>query len=226
MTHQELEILLKERANSLDLKKIAFENLDKIFIENSEVKGFLGGFGKEEIITAFDYFDYRVDGRNNKSLIITKIGLYVENGNYVDKLQPIGYYELETNLDGDLIDDWLVISKEKHLNGLEVIDHFQRMNEKLPKEYLKRNHTQYEFVSYVSLVGTLFLSKDFEGAGHFIRRALVNIESIGSECFDKVYLKHSMSFLQLIGNYLFTNELVSEDLKNVLGEFKNDNSPF
>ena len=221
MTDQELERLLTERVKTFGLKKTAFETVEKILSQNSGGKDFLSGFKQDEIVTKFDGFEYRIDRRHGSSIIRTRIGLYVENQNWIDNLEAVGYYELETDLKGEVLDDWFVIEKEKYLKYIGIISHFQSMNEKLPIEYLKRNHIQYEFVSYVSMVGTLFMSKHFEGTGRFIQRAYSNLENVDSKNFDKDYLKNAKRFLKMISKYLITNNLVSDKLKNELTENKN-----
>lgn len=115
MTDQELEILLTERCMSLDLKKIAFDNLEKIFNDNSSDKDFLGGFEKNEINAIFDRFEYQIDTRYGGSIIRTRIGLYVEDKCQIslDNITPIGYYALDTDFSGVVLDDWFVIDKEE-----------------------------------------------------------------------------------------------------------------
>ena len=221
MTDQELGILLTERVKTFDLKKTAFDTLDKILSDNSDDKDFLCGFEQNEIKLVFDRFEYHIDRRHVGSIIRTRIGLYVENQNWIDNLEPIGYYELETKLNGELVDDWFVIEKEKYLKDIGIISHFQSMNQKLPIEYLKRNHIQYEFITYVSLIGTLFMSKQFEGAGRFIQRAYTYIETTDNAKLDKDYLKESKKFLKMISSYLVTNNLVTTTLKQELTENKN-----
>ena len=221
MTDQEIDILLTERVKMFDLKKTAFETLYKILSENSGDKDFLCGFEQDEIKPVLDRFEYHIDRRHGGSIIRTRIGLYVENQNWLGDLEPIGYYELETNLNGEVVDDWFVIEKEKYLKDIGIISHFQSMNEKLPIEYLRRNHIQYEFVSYISMVGTLFVGKQFEGAGRFVIRAYDNLETVDCAKFDKDYLKRAKNFLKMIGSYLVTNNLVTDSLKNELTEKKN-----
>jgi hypothetical protein len=218
MTDQEFGILLTERVETLDLKKNAFDNVDKIFADNSGDKEFLDGFIQEEIITKFDGFEYRINRRHGGSIIGTRIGLYVENQYWSDNIERIGYNELETNLNGDVVDDWFVIEKGKFVKDIGIIAHFQNMNEKLPIEYLRTTHIQYEFVSYISMVGTLFVSRQFESAGQFIIRAYRYIETVDSEKFDKDYLWEAMSFLKMISRYLVTSNLVTDNLKKKLTE--------
>lgn len=210
-----------ERCKTLEFRKDAFDTLEQIFKDNSNDKGFLGGFERNEIRTVFDRFEYQIDRRIGGAVIRTRIGLYIENQNWLDNLEPIGYYELETSMTGEVLDDRLVIEKEKYLKDIGIISHFQSINEKLPTEYLRRNHIQYEFVSYISMVGMLFISKQFEGAGQFIQRAYSNLEKIDSKNFDQEYLKEAKMFLRMISCYLTTNNLVKDSLKNELNENRN-----
>jgi hypothetical protein len=118
MTDQELEILLIEKCKTLDLKKTAFENLEQIFKNNSNDKDFLCGFERNEIRTLFDRFEYQIVRRYGGTIIRTRIGLYIENKGCVANLEPIGYYELETGLNGEALDDWFVIEKVKYLRNI------------------------------------------------------------------------------------------------------------
>ncbi|OQP59059.1 hypothetical protein [Niastella populi] len=224
MTDQELEILLKRKCNAFDLKQIAFNCLLQIFKDNSNNNDFLNGYTENEIKTIFERFEYQIDRRIGSAIIRTRIGLYLDDRDnvWLDNIEPIGYYELETDFNGEILDDWFVIEKEKYVSDIEIISHFQSMNQKLPPEYLRRNHIQYEFVAYISLVGTLFISKQFEGAGRFVKRAYSYLETISDNKFDKDYLKSSKRFLKLMSKYLVTNNLISESLKQELIENKNE----
>ena len=139
-----------------------------------------------------------------------------ESQSWLDNLEPIGYYELETNLNGEVLDDWFVIEKEKYLKDIGIMSHFKSINQKLPLEYLKRNHIQYEFVTYISLVGTLFISKQFEGSGRFIQRAYTYLEKTDNSQLDKEFLKESKSFIKMMKSYLLTNNLITDNLKQEL----------
>ncbi|MGE8526244.1 hypothetical protein [Chryseobacterium rhizosphaerae] len=213
MTAQELELLLSARVQTFDLKKTAFETLHKILSENPEDT--VGGFELNEITLQFDGYQYLVNKRYSGPIIRTRIGLYVKNEIYLGDLEPIGYYELETDLDGEIIDDWFIIESEKYIKDIDIISHFQHMHQKMPLQYLKRNHVQYKFISYISLVGTLFISKEFQGAGIFIHRALLFLET-DSLSLNEVYLKESKKFLKMISDYLIENNLISEELKQKL----------
>lgn len=140
MTDQELETLLTQQCNTLKLKETAFETLETIFVTSSNDTEFLCGFKRSEIITIFDGFEYRINRRHGDAIIRTRIGFYIENKNWLDDMQPIGYYELETNLSGEVLDDYFVIEKEKYIDDIGIISHFQSINKNLPAEYMKRNH--------------------------------------------------------------------------------------
>jgi hypothetical protein len=222
MTNQELEIVLTERVIMLDLKKAAFDTLEKIFLENEANKDFLCGFERCEIKAIFDRFEYQVERRDRDPIIRTRIRLYVDDKSQVwfDNMEPIGYYELETDLNGKIVDDWFVIEKEKYVKDIEIISYFQSMNQKLPMEYLKRNYIQYEFVTYISMVGTLFISKQFEGAGRFIQRAYTYLEITDNAKLEKDYLKETKKFLKMMSFYLVANNLVTTNLKQELTQNK------
>ncbi|HEX8426310.1 hypothetical protein [Hymenobacter sp.] len=219
MTARVLEILLTDRCKSLDLKRKAFETLGTILSDtssNDEID--LGGFDRTEIKTMFDRFEYQVDKRHSGSVIRTKVGLYVEDTKnvWLDSLEPIGYYELETDFNGEILDDYFVIEKQKYVDDIAIVSHFQNMNKILPLGYLRRNHIQYELVAYISLVGTLFISKQFEGTGRFIKRAYTYLETTDNSRLDQNYLKESKSFLKMMKSYLVRNNLVTEGLKEEL----------
>lgn len=111
MTDQELELLLTERYKSLNLKKIAFDTLEKIFNENTSEKDFLEGFEQGKIKAIFDRFEYQIERQHGGSIIRTRIGLYVEDKDeiWLNNIKPIGYYALDTAFSGEVVDNWFVI---------------------------------------------------------------------------------------------------------------------
>jgi len=86
----------------------------------------------------------------------------------------------------------------------------------MPSQYLQRNHSEYEFVSYISLIATLFISRDFEGVGVFVNRASTYLKSEDNPLLDKDYLKECRYFLKIMSCYLIENNLISEELKERL----------
>ncbi|UKB80328.1 hypothetical protein [Chryseobacterium sp. MEBOG07] len=219
MTVQELETLLTERVKTFDIKKKAFDTLHQILSKDPEE--LIGGFTRDEITLLFEGYQYLIEQRYSGPIIRVRIGLHVYNEMYLGNLAPIGYYDLEMDLDGEIVDDWFVIEKEKYLKDIGIISHFQSMHQKMPLQYLKRNYGQHKFVSYISLVGTLFISKEFQGSGIFIHRAKVFLETDQSS-LDEAYLKESKKFLKMMSNYLIENNLISEELKQKLTEDRNN----
>ncbi len=220
MTAQELETLLIERVKTFDLKKIAFDTLHKILSEDPEE--LIGGFEPGEITFLFDGYQYLIEQRYSEPVIRARIGLYVENEIYLKNLEPIGYYDLEIDFDGEIVDDCFVIEKEKYLKDIEIISYFQEMNRKMPSQYLRENQGEYEFVSYISLIGTLFISKEFESAGVLVNQANTYLKNKGNPLPDKDYLKECRYFLKMMSNYLIETNLISKGLKERLEENKNN----
>ncbi|MCD1116889.1 hypothetical protein [Chryseobacterium turcicum] len=117
MTDQQLEVLLTERCKNLDLTKTAFESLEHILKDNENDKNFLEGLKKNEIKKIFDRFEYQIERRYGGSIIKTRVGLYIEDTDHIwlDNLIPIGYYELDTDFNGLVLNDWFVINKEENI---------------------------------------------------------------------------------------------------------------
>src|SRR5690554_4904879 len=109
MTGKELETLLTERVETLGLKKRTYDLFVNILAENADDEEFFRGYTPEEIIPEFDGYEYYIERRRSGSIIRTRIGLYVKSQYRTDDIEPIGYCELETNLNGDWLDDWFVI---------------------------------------------------------------------------------------------------------------------
>ncbi|BFO64906.1 hypothetical protein [Chryseobacterium sp. KCF3-3] len=219
MNAQELQTLLTERAEKFHLKNEAFHTLHKILSEDPEE--LIGGFARHEITFVFEGYQYLIEQQYQEPIIRARISLCVENEIYLKNLEAIGYYDLEMNFDGEIVDDWLVIDKEKYLKDIGIISYFQEMNKKMPPQYLRRNHSEYKFVSYISLIGTLFISKEFERVGVFINRANTYLNDTNNVLPDKDYLKKCRYFLKIMTQYLLENNLLSESLKQRLTENNN-----
>jgi len=101
---------------------------------------------------------------------------------------------------------------------MDIIQLIQDLNKSLPLEYLRRNHIQYEFVVYISLVETLFISKNFTSSGAFVNRAYSFLDSIENNLLDKEYLNQSKSFLRIINQYLLENCVIESE--HILSELK------
>lgn len=214
MNAQVLQTLLTERAEKFHLKNEAFHTLHKILSEDPEE--LIGGFARHEITLVFEGYQYLIEQQYQEPIIRARISLCVENEIYLKNLEPIGYYDLEMDFDGEIVDDCFVIEKEKYLKDIGIISYFQEMNKKMPSQYLQRNHSEYEFVSYISLIATLFISRDFEGVGVFVNRASTYLKSEDNPLLDKDYLKECRYFLKIMSCYLIENNLISEELKERL----------
>lgn len=109
---------------------------------------------------------------------------------------------------------------EENLDSLIISENIL-LNEVLPVSYLKRNHIQFEFVTYVSLVTTLSLARKFNEAGIFISRARNFLKSDGESHIDSEYLKHSIALLEAIEKYIFRHNLINEDVAQILQSSRN-----
>ncbi|MCS3529746.1 hypothetical protein [Chryseobacterium sp. JUb7] len=204
---------LTDICKKFKLREKTFESFEELFSENSEENNdLLNGFDKSEINPVFDGYEFNIQHSFLSPTIDTRISLYTS-----ESLIPIGYYKLQVNFDGEIVDDFFVIEREKH--SINIINHIQYLNKNLPNSYLRRNHIQYTFVSYISLVGTLFISKNYEGSGRFIHRAHINLTEVGEENFEKDFLKKAKNFLKMMMNYLIEENLISEILQSDFEKF-------
>lgn len=199
---------LADFCEKFKLREKAFESFEELYLKNNEDDSCLSGYKKSELKPVFDGHRFNIRHSFLPPTVDTKISLYTEN-----TLVPVGYYILEADYNGEIVDDFFVIEKEKYVDSINMVSHFQHINESLPVSYLKRNHIQYPFVSYLSLAGTLFMSKNFEASGRFVLRAYVNLEETGEEHFEEQFLKKSRWFLKMIKNYYIEEELISPELK-------------
>ncbi|RZK38617.1 MAG: hypothetical protein EOO90_21660 [Pedobacter sp.] len=107
-TNQEIESFLTNKSESLSLKAMALASLEKIFSNNTMEQLDLNGLDRTRIRQIFERFEYHLG--NSISIIKTRFALYheIDNGTSI-KSNPIGYYELETNFDGEFSDEYFVI---------------------------------------------------------------------------------------------------------------------
>lgn len=218
--NEALDEQLERHCTALNLKQKAFDNLEYILNdpENYETdQDFLAGYTKEELVKVFDGFNLVTRTNRFPATIKTRIGIYVKDTQHIWLwgLIPVAHYELHTTVAGEVMDDFFTIDHEKYVDDISIKYSFQDMNELLPPGYLKRNHIQYKFVSYLSLTGTLFLSKKFNSAAVFILRARKELEDIGPEQFDPPFLKEASYFLHRMKCYLIRNELIDEATKRL-----------
>lgn len=200
---------LADFCEKFKLKEEAFKCFEEFYSVNCEDENFLNGYEKSELKPVFDGHRFNIRHSFLPSTVDTKISLYTENA-----LVPIGYYTLQVDFNGEIVDDFFVIEKEKYVDSINIVSHFQHLNESLPKGYLRRNTLQYPYISYLSLAGTLFMSKKFEASGRFVLRAYVNLNETGEERFEKEFLKRSKRFLKMMKNYYLEKQLISPELKD------------
>lgn len=217
--NQALDEQLEQHCTALNLKQEAFDNLEYILNNPKNYEkdpDFLAGYTKEELVKVFDGFNLVTQTERFPATIKTRIGIYVKDPQdiWLWGLIPVAHYELHTTIDGEVMDDFFTVDHEKYVDDISIKYCFQEMNELLPTDYLKRNHLQYNFVSYVSLTGTLFLSRKFNSAAVFILRARQELEDIGPSKFDPDFLKAASHFLHRMKCYLIRNELIDEATKS------------
>lgn len=87
---------------ALDGCKVALDNLNKEDGGRSELRGHY----PNELILQFDKQSLIFkSGKTNTPFIRTEIGIYVKSNQSL----PLGKYSLDTNLNNEDIDDWLIV---------------------------------------------------------------------------------------------------------------------
>ena len=111
---------LKEFSENLDLVNQARKSCSEVIINLvNEAKGDLktiGGFHPSELIYEFKDQTFVFNSYlTEMPFIQTQIGIYINDPDkvWVIGLEPVGTYELDTNLEGENIDDWLWFDKTK-----------------------------------------------------------------------------------------------------------------
>ncbi|WP_281636047.1 hypothetical protein [Flavobacterium marginilacus] len=97
-----------------------------------------------------------------------------------------------------------------------IITKFNESQKVLPIEYLKRNHIQYEYVSYQSFIFSLFIGEVYRSSAQFIFRAFEALDRTGEENFDPIFIKKSKSFIRKVAQTLIDENLVENDIKEKL----------
>lgn len=215
MTIKDVENILSKFSEKHNLKKEALISC-RVAMSNcvaDDPEG-LGGFRIEEVRLEFvqqemifEHYFY------NTPFVKTRIGLYKneENEIYVRNLEPIGYYELDTDLEGESFDDWLIIDEEKN-NQMEIVYDLKGLNKVLPDKYLRRNSIYYEYISYIAHVATLYQARDLRACQFFMKRAFEFSAKTEVKDDFKEYIKKSKKYIKRIASYLYECELLEEDL--------------
>ncbi|ESU24006.1 hypothetical protein FLJC2902T_32040 [Flavobacterium limnosediminis JC2902] len=101
MKNSEIENILIKKCELLNLKNRAFTMFDNIFAQNSEneIAEIFNGVNKEQLTINFKNYSFTII--ENKTSIKTRLDLFQN----LDK--KIGYYEIETDLEGEFLDEYL-----------------------------------------------------------------------------------------------------------------------
>lgn len=117
MDLNDIQKTLNDLSARFDLVNQATKSSESIIINLSrEGKDKLGGFESSELICEFKCQKLVFNSHlRQEPFISTEVGIYIkdEDGIWVGGLKPVGTYELETNLKGEHIDDWLWFSETK-----------------------------------------------------------------------------------------------------------------
>jgi len=75
---------------------------------------FLGGYLPTELKFDFERHEFHLETEHKCAVIRTRIGIYIDDirGIWYNGPEPIGYYLLEVDLDGEILDDYLTIEKK------------------------------------------------------------------------------------------------------------------
>jgi len=224
MILSEIENRLKDFSEKHNLKREAFVSC-RIAISNclEENLNGLGGFKLDEIRLEFVRHEMIFEHYVYKTPFIkTRIGIYKkeENDVYVRDLEPVGYYELDTDINGTSFDDWLIIDQEKN-NEMEVVYDLRGLNSVLPEKYLRRNSIYYEYISYVAHVVTHYQARNLRACQLFMKRAFEF--SNKTEIMDdfKEYIQQSQRYIKRIASYLEECGLLE---KYLVGKFEKKNT--
>ncbi|NME72019.1 hypothetical protein [Flammeovirga aprica] len=202
-----------EFAKKYSLKENALASIDKaidVSIESNNEDGIdiLAGNNKDELIYEFGRFGFHVDGNGN-SKIITRIKIYSKKlyGSNIDV--PVGYYEEWTGLDGEHLDEFLSFNWSSR--GLYVDYYIERINKIVPQKYFRRNVPEYEFVSYINHLISLFQGRQFDVAILFIKRSLVYLEKARNKKIEEEYLRVCLELFEGVYHFVKNENLVETE---------------
>lgn len=207
--------LIKDKALIEKAEGGAKQSLNESIKSDKEINvDFLGGLKKEDLIFNFDRYEYRFKENINTGEIVIRIGLYLNDisGIWHNSLIPVGYYELISDSEGNVIDDFLKMEKTK-IFDFDISYYIKNLNAKMPKKYLRRNKGEYEFVTYISHAIILFLSNNYNESAWQVKRAFEYLNKKENENrMDLAYLKISKDFINSLINYLYNNGLLKVEI--------------
>jgi hypothetical protein len=211
----EIKEIFKAFSEDVVLKKLAFEScyatMKNCLQEDMEC---LGGFKFEELKVEFVKQQIVLEHiLYDAPYVKTSLGIFLkeEREDFIGNLEPIGTYELDTSLEGEIIEDWLMIDVEKN-NQLDIVGDLKDLNHLLPEKYLKRNSIYYEYLTYIAHVISLYQARNLYACQLFIIRAFQFAQSKTIQVDFQNYLDESQKYLRKIVSYLGECNLLDESL--------------
>ncbi|REC52544.1 MULTISPECIES: hypothetical protein [Chryseobacterium] len=120
-----IALQLVEICKKHHLKEKAFDSFEKLFhIENENDPDFLKGYKKEEMKIFFGGHQFNIHHHFYTSTINTKIIFYDSADVEASYWDPVGYYVLEADFEGEITDDYFVIERENKLAELILLKSF------------------------------------------------------------------------------------------------------
>ena len=214
---------LKEFTHRYDLKNKAVESC-KVYMTNclKEDEEGIGGFALDELKLDFVRFDLIFDHYlYGIPFVKTRIGIYKkeEDDVYVRGHESIGYYELDTDMEGESLDDWLVIDAEKN-NQMDIIYDIKRLTKALPEKYLSPKSPYYDYITYLSHITMFYQGRKLRLCQEFMVKAfeLGRVLEITKEFKD--YFERAERYIKRIAMYLDQCDLLEADLVDSILELK------
>lgn len=180
----------------------------------------LGGFSLDEI--KLDFVKHELVFRHylhGTPFVKTEIGLYKTEPDevYIRDHEPIGYYQLDTDLNGEHFDDWLIIDEEKN-NQMNIVSDIHIASEQLPEKHLRRNSAYYEYISYIAHVTMHYQTRQLRACQYFMIRAFEFLVKTEIEDDFKSYANHSKEYIKKIATYMEECHLIDDHLIQKLRE--------
>lgn len=193
----EKQLIAFSNKHQLKEKALAFcDELLKVAEEENELNGYL--YDELEIQYAKQEFIYNIasDSFINKPFIRTRISIFYNDGLLKDWYNSIGYFDFDTNLDGEYQEDWLFIKREKY-DPLCIESELTYLIEYIPNNYLDRDSDNYEYISLFFKIISLFqndeyylcqksIIKVFEYDSCFVDESLEYFHSSSKELLRKI----------------------------------------
>lgn len=215
MLIEDLQNILNGFSDKHDLKQKAITSCMKAMNNsfNEDITAF-GGFSIDEIRLEFVKQEFRFEHYFRETPYVkTRIGLYKkkENAVYIRNLEPIGYYELDTDLSGDSFDDWLIVDVEKN-NEIEVVSDLKWLSELLNENYLKKDSIYYEYISYFAHVVILYQSKKYRDCQFFIKNAFEFLMNTSIKKDFEKYANKTKKYMKRIASYMYECGFIDNDM--------------